>query len=391
MKNSHMFFLLALSFGASAAPIEKFVTIDNQVFSSIENDLNFQAEVISRGSRASVLKLNFNQIEEVSHKIHAKLHRCGGFITYNSLSEAREEITSKAKAISHTPIPFFSYDLKSQDLVLPQLDQISEEKIRSMVITLSGFETRHYESESGVKSSEFIFEAWSKLIAHRSDAKVELFKHDQWSQPSVILTIQGSENGEEIVILGGHADSIAMDGNIAPGADDNASGISSITEVLRVLIENDYRPKRTIKFMAYAAEEVGLLGSREIAKQHQEERQKVVGVLQLDMTLFKGSEEKDIVLISDYTNRSQNEFLGKLIDEYVKVPWGFSRCGYGCSDHASWSQMGYPASFPFESTMENHNVNIHTINDTLESAGGNADHSVKFAKLGLAYLIEMSN
>ncbi|WP_370660982.1 M20/M25/M40 family metallo-hydrolase [Massilia cavernae] len=43
----------------------------------------------------------------------------------------------------------------------------------------------------------------------------------------------------------------------APGADDDASGIAGLTEVLRVLAAGDYKPRRTIKLIAYAAEEVG--------------------------------------------------------------------------------------------------------------------------------------
>src|SRR5690606_31673746 len=156
-------------------------------------------------------------------------------------------------------------------------------------------------------------------------------------------------------IVGGHADSIAGmfgGGGRSPGADDNASGIATITEVIRILMNNNFKPKRTIQFMGYAAEEVGLLGSKEIATNYKRELKKVVGVMQLDMTLHKGTIDKDIVMMADFTNQAQNEFLGRLIDEYVKVSWGYSRCGYGCSDHASWTANGFPASMPFESTME---------------------------------------
>src|SRR5690606_16127671 len=156
------------------------------------------------------------------------------------------------------------------------------------------------------------------LTKHRSDVKVEYFKHPKWPQSSVILTLEGSEAADEIVLLGGHADSITMDGGPAPGADDNASGIASITEVVKVMMDHNFKPKRTLQFMAYAAEEVGLLGSKEIARKYRAEKKAVVGVMQLDMTLFKGSQDKDIILISDYTNKHQNKFLGKLIDEYVQ-------------------------------------------------------------------------
>ena len=207
------------------------------------------------------------------------------------------------------------------------------------------------------------------------------------------MTIAGSEKSDEVVILGGHADSIAgMFGGSgkAPGADDNASGIATITEVIKILMNNNYKPKRTVQFMGYSAEEVGLLVSKEIAASYKAKGIKVIGVMQLDMTLFKGTADKDIVMMADFTNGAQNEFLGKLIDEYVKVSWGYSRCGYGCSDHASWTANGYPSSFPFEATMEDINHKIHTPNDTLQTSGGDAKHAAKFAKLATAFVVELA-
>jgi leucyl aminopeptidase len=271
--------------------------------------------------------------------------------------------------------------------------QVEEPSIRSMIEKLSAFNTRFYKSDTGTKSSEFIRDTWADLSKHRSDVKVELYKHPSWPQASIIMTIEGSEKSEEIVIVGGHADSIAgMFGGSgrAPGADDNASGIATITEVIKVLMNNNYKPKRTVQFMGYAAEEVGLLGSKDIAAKYKANNKKVVGVMQLDMTLFKGTADKDIVMMADFTNAAQNEFLGKLIDEYVKVSWGYSRCGYGCSDHASWTANGYPASIPFESTMEDINHKIHTANDTLQTSGGDAKHAAKFAKLATAFIVELA-
>lgn len=54
----------------------------------------------------------------------------------------------------------------------------------------------------------------------------------------------------------------------SPGADDNASGIASVTEVIRLIMENNLRPKKTVQFMAYAAEEIGLIGSDDIARKY---------------------------------------------------------------------------------------------------------------------------
>ena len=75
-------------------------------------------------------------------------------------------------------------------------------------------------------------------------------------------------------MLGAHQDSVngARATGRAPGADDDASGVASLSEVIRVALANDYRPLRTVKFMAYAAEEVGLRGSADIAAAAPERR-----------------------------------------------------------------------------------------------------------------------
>ncbi len=385
---------LTLSAATMASPGSQWLTVDNQVLAKIRPNLNKSVQTVFTGEGASVVKLSAQEIEKLSHVIHHDLHRCGGFIQHSSEAEAIEAITSQGEMHFAKRAIFADYTIDQQGVAAPMVSQVAEKTIRDMILKLSDFNTRFYKSETGVKSSEFIRDTWASLAKKRNDVKVELYNHKSWPQASIIMTITGSEKPEEIVIVGGHADSIAgmFGGNgRAPGADDNASGIATITEVIRILMNSDFKPKRTIQFMGYAAEEVGLLGSKEIAQTYKQKSQKVIGVMQLDMTLKKGTVDKDIVMMADYTNGAQNEFLGRLIDEYVKVSWGYSRCGYGCSDHASWTANGFPASIPFESTMEDINRSIHTAKDTLESAGGDAKHAAKFAKLATAFVVELAN
>ncbi len=385
---------LTLSAATMASPVSQWLTVDNQVLAKIRPNLNKSVQTVFTGEGASVVKLSAQEIEKLSHVIHHDLHRCGGFIQHSSQAEAIEAITSQGEMHFAKRAIFADYTIDQQGVAAPMVSQVAEKTIRDMIIKLSNFNTRFYKSETGVQSSEFIRDTWASLAKKRNDVKVELYNHKSWPQASIIMTITGSEKPEEIVIVGGHADSIAgmFGGNgRAPGADDNASGIATITEVIRILMNSDFKPKRTIQFMGYAAEEVGLLGSKEIAQSYKQKSQKVIGVMQLDMTLKKGTVDKDIVMMADYTNGAQNEFLGRLIDEYVKVSWGYSRCGYGCSDHASWTANGFPASIPFESTMEDINRSIHTAKDTLESAGGDAKHAAKFAKLATAFVVELAN
>lgn len=386
---------LTLSVAAGAASDAHWLTVDNAVLAKIRPQLNKSVQTVFTGEGASVVKLNAQEIEKLSGVIHDELHRCGGFIQHDSFEEAKEALTSQGNIHFAKRAIFADYEINQKSFVAPLMNQVSEQSIRGMIETLSNYKTRHYKSDTGVQSSEFIRDSWAKLASKRNDVTVELYTHKKWPQPSIIMTITGSEKPEEIVILGGHADSISgMFGGSssrAPGADDNASGIATITETIKILMANNFKPKRTVKFMGYAAEEVGLLGSKEIAASFKDKQISVVGVMQLDMVLNKGTPDKDIVMMADYTNQAQNEFLGRLIDEYVKVPWGYSRCGYGCSDHASWTANGFPASIPFESTMEDINRNIHTAKDTIESSGGDAKHAVKFAKLATAFVVELAN
>ena len=383
------------SLSTFAAPQDQWLTVDNEVLAKILPKLNKSTQSLLTTDVATIIKMSPAEIEQLSHVIHHELHRCGGFMAHETMDEAVDAVNSQGESLFAKKAIFTDYSLNQGALVSPMMKQIEEAPIREMILKLSDFKTRHYKSDTGVESSHFIRDTWAALATHRSDVKVELFQHGKWPQPSVIMTIPGSENPQEIIIVGGHADSIAGfwggSNSRAPGADDNASGIATMTEAVRVLMMNNFQPKRTVKIMAYAAEEVGLLGSKEIANSFKANGQNVIGVMQLDMTLFKGTSDKDIVLMTDYTNVAQNEFIGILIDEYIHVPWGYSRCGYGCSDHASWTAAGYPASMPFESNKEDSNRRIHTAQDTLQSAGGDAKHAYKFAKLATAFIVELAN
>src|SRR5207244_9617010 len=68
---------------------------------------------------------------------------------------------------------------------------------------------------------------------------------------------------EETIILGAHHDHFGVQaGLLFPGADDNASGTAVLLEIARVLATTGSRPKRSLRFLPFAAEEQGLPGSR---------------------------------------------------------------------------------------------------------------------------------
>lgn len=372
----------------AAAPQKKFITIGADALKLFKSKTIHNTKVVED---VATLEVSEAMFDELSHMMHENFNRCGGFMVHDSEEEALATLENLKTSSFVERGLFADYSVNQTSTVLPMIEKVNASRLASVIEKLTSFHNRYYKSESGIASSIWIKDYWAGLVAGRSDAKVELIKHKGWPQPSVILTIEGSST--ETIVLGGHADSISGQWGAkkkrAPGADDNASGIATLSEIIKVMIDSNYVPTKTIKFMAYAAEEVGLKGSKEIASKFKRDGVDVIGVLQLDMTNFMGSEQ-DIVMMTDFTNAAQNKFIGTLIDTYLPgLSWGYDKCGYGCSDHASWHRSGYPASMPFESKMKEMNKKIHTSNDTLEFSDKTGTHASKFAKLGLSFLVEL--
>ncbi len=391
MLNSKQLSLIAATFlGLNVtASTHPFIVTDHAMIQEGQKSLS-SLEIIKQEQGIIIAKVAEDEKSNLSHIAHEDHHRCGGYFAFETLAQA-ESFVIDSKNNDTTKAVLADYTINQEDTVTEYIAKAQELNIRSTMLKLSSFNNRYYKSETGTESQEWLKAYWTDLTKHRSDITVEFFNHSGWSQPSVIATIKGESS--DVIVVGGHADSIAgwwsREKARAPGADDNASGIATITETLKVLAESGYTPKKTIKFMAYAAEEVGLLGSKDIARTFKQDGVNVVGVLQSDMTNHNGS-NTDITLITDFTNEAQNNFLGNLIDKYLpELTWGRDTCGYACSDHASWTSQGFPASIPFEAKKNDMNHNIHTANDTLERMGGEANHALKFAKLALSFVIEL--
>ncbi len=99
-----------------------------------------------------------------------------------------------------------------------------------------------------------------RLVAEAEKSKVR--------SRNVIGELEGSERPDEIVIVGGHYDTVLE----VSGAGDNAGGTALVLELARVFMEKGSR--RTMRFAAWGCEELGLLGSRDHARRLREESEK---------------------------------------------------------------------------------------------------------------------
>ncbi|TCW79889.1 aminopeptidase [Burkholderia sp. SRS-46] len=344
-----------------------------------------------RRETVHVVQVDDAALGELAAAVHHTRGHGPGYVVHDSYEEARQALQPLPAALAKQATA--EYKVANVSQIGTWIQQLQASNIVGTITSLSSFTNRYYTTSHGVAASDWLALQWKQLAGGRADVTVEQFAHASWPQKSVILTIKGSDPSAGTVVLGGHLDSTVgwtTENTRSPGADDDASGIASLTEALRVLFANNYKPKRTIKFIGYAAEEAGLLGSKAIAKQFRAQNANVVGVLQLDMTNYKG-DVKDIYLITDYTNAAQNTYLANLAKTYLpELSVGTSTCGYACSDHASWNAQGYAASLPFEAD-KNDSPYIHTVNDTLANSDSQANHALKFGKLALAYAVDLGN
>jgi len=351
-----------------------------------------EINIISSLNGFSAVKLSNKAAEKLHHTI---LTHGPGFI-YEASEEAAVK-TIKQLQNRNSNQKRAAYSISEDQLVNQGINLVNNTNIENHIKELENYGTRYHTTQKARQSVLDLKQKWEGMIGNRTDVSVRIVNHNSTSMPSVIMTIEGKNNPDEYVIIGGHIDSVSPEKETnAPGADDNASGIATITEVARVLFEMNFKPQKTIEFMAYAAEEVGLRGSKEIAQDYKNRNINVLSYLQFDMTNYKGS-AKDVYISDDsYNSSTLNAFLAQLMDHYNSsgansFTYDYTRCNYGCSDHYSWAQQGYDAAFPFEASFNDSNPYIHTVNDTYSrSITANATHAAKFAKLGIEYLIEIA-
>ncbi len=328
----------------------------------------------------AVMRLNPDRVAALSHLMHHAGLACGVLMKLDGDAETPPE------KMAGTPTPVLPVAVRDVR-VEAAVAKVSADNIRSTIEFMVGMGTRRHDSSQGALVANALGDKYRALAVGRDDVTISAYDHgSETPQDSLVVRIEGTSRDSEVIVLGSHLDSIAWFGGTAPGADDNASGTATNLEIFRVLMAEGVRPARTIEIHAYAAEEVGLVGSADMASRYKEAGINVVAMLQHDMTLWKaaGTEDK-IWFVTNNTDSGFNDLLATLTDGYVGMSWGRASLSGGSSDHASWRREGFATAFPFENPTS-YNRNIHTAGDTI--ANSNAfTQAAGFAKLGLAYAL----
>ncbi|WP_130734097.1 M20/M25/M40 family metallo-hydrolase [Flavobacterium sp. J27] len=129
----------------------------------------------------------------------------------------------------------------------------------------------------------------------------------------------------EFVVIGAHYDHI---GRITPvngddignGANDNASGTTAVTEVVKYFAKHKTN-KRSIIFAFFSAEEKGLLGSKHLAKKLKEQNLNLYFMFNYEMIGVKMNREDMLLYLTGFgkSNMAQkmNEYAGENLIGYI--------------------------------------------------------------------------
>lgn len=164
---------------------------------------------------------------------------------------------------------------------------------------------------------------------------------------NVVALLEGSDPllKEEFVIIGAHYDHLGMGGPgsgtrrpdtvaVHNGADDNASGVAGVLELAEKWAAGD-RPRRSLVFVAFAAEEMGLLGSKYFVNNPLVDMKRVQLMINLDMVGRLNEESRAISVGGTGTAVGLAEMVQSRAQQHGLNP-ALSPEGYGPSDHASF-------------------------------------------------------
>jgi len=218
------------------------------------------------------------------------------------------------------------------------------------------------------------------------DQRVNLPSPDVAILKNVVATKPGTVSTDEVIICG-HADAISPNHDLAPGAEDNASGTVAAIEAARVMAPSSF--KKTLKFCAWSGEEQGLVGSAEYAEAARSRGDVIVGVLNFDMIACVNPPIVSVDIISD-------ESAAWLADSTVEcasayVPTLSTRKQINpkpvASDNYMFSQAGYDGLYIADRCAGGYPY-YHTEYDTV----GNLfpDHCAKVVKMAVAAAAELA-
>ena len=234
-------------------------------------------------------------------------------------------------------------------------------------------------TDAGIPVAVIKREHAEQLLAGGSDVtiKTDLVEHTQ-PVDNIVGRLAAKERLAGAVMIGAHYDHLGLGGSksLTPdssephnGADDNASGTAALLAAARHLVARADELKRDIVFVAFTAEENGLLGSSKLAKNPLPGTAPAGLVAMLNMDMVGRMRGNRVSILGSDSAEEWNGILEPLCDE-LKVGCQLGGDGYGPSDQTPFYAAGVPVLHFFTGAHEDYHKpsdDTHLIN-----AGGGA-------------------
>ncbi|TRZ90137.1 M20/M25/M40 family metallo-hydrolase [bacterium] len=257
------------------------------------------------------------------------------------------------------------------------VDQVSRDNLKALIRALQDFQTRRTGTAGCDAAAAFIHDYF-----HMNGVGAEVQEYPtSGDAEAVVGELRGSAFPDDIVIICAHFDSTSTaPETLAPGADDNASGVAAVMEAARILAR--YPTDYTVRFLAFSGEEQGLYGSSAYALAAERADQRIVGVVNMDMIAYADAMPEDLEV---FVNRASNWMGDRLFQDAAEYADLTVRTRVDpsmvYSDHASFWDHGYPALLAIEDEPLQ-NPTYHKTGDTLDTL--NLDFCAQAAKAALA-------
>lgn len=382
-------------------------------------NIELKHKLLSKNDNFSLLEATSSELAKLSYQAHldrvdANKPLCGKFqdVSKNWQAYAKQSLSSSQTAQmflsqfqSMSPPQGFILDefektVYHEEIVKDHLEQIKPDRFWENLKDLSNtrdFPDRDSKSDTGLKAAEWLRDYLLNVAnqAQRQDVSWSFVDTGPgYKQPSLIFRIGEQDIDNPAVISGAHMDTVSeydFPFGVKPGADDDGSGTVVNLEVAEVILRSNLKFKHPVYFIWYAAEEVGLVGSKAVVQHIMQQQIPVDSVLHMEVAGYQNfSDENKLWVITDNVNPSLTNYLEMLALKFAGVNQvGRTRCGYACSDHASWTNKGFSAAIPAEAEFNQSNPYMHSSEDSIDKLS--QSHMLKFAKLGLAFVIERAS
>jgi hypothetical protein len=282
----------------------------------------------------------------------------------DAISAARKTLTADTSAIAVLQRRQYQIDLPYLLEQAGALGTLVDGGKEHALMTMSGSPSRVSPLPNIVVSHED-YSLLERLIGQgvvpRLEGRVEnkLGKSgvQQWN---TVAEIKGRELPGQVVILGAHLDSW----DLGTGVTDNGAGSMVVLEAARVLAASGLQPRRTIRFILFAGEEQGLLGSRAYAAAHAAGADSVQAVLVLDNGTGR-------IVGQALQGRADLEDTWRaLLAPVAHLDVGNVRDALKSgTDHLPFASYGIP-SFNFDQEPRGYSHTHHSESDTFDKAVG---------------------